>query len=280
MGTLKFDARQGSTARTLTMRTPTVARPSAMQGVGANAGASAPTPIGAPMARPLAMPRTASSPAFPHPTDRALTPFPLTTTSGAAERRAFRRGEAVVVPGARFLRVERGTVAFYRILPGRRSICVALLRPGDYFAVPAANERTDALTEVHVTGLEQAALMRLVATSPEVADALITSLADRIAHAERLLQRVLGRDIAVRLGGMLCDLAITCGQPAADGMTAIAVSMPHKLLARMIGGNRVTVTRVMAELRDANLVVSPRRNRILVDLPALQAYVERRESEG
>ena len=73
---------------------------------------------------------------------------------------------------------------------------------------------------------------------------------------------------------MLLELAERFGKPAPDGMIAIDIPVPHKMLARMIGGNRVTVTRVMTDLRTAGLVASPGRNRVVVAPEKLRAHVD------
>ncbi len=101
-------------------------------------------------------------------------------------------------------------------------------------------------------------------------------MTNQLDHVETLLQRVLGRDITVRLGGMLLELAERCGRDNGSGLTEIIVPTPHKLLARMIGGNRVTVTRVIAELRDGGVVLAPKRNHVLVDVEGMRQFLDER----
>jgi len=119
-------------------------------------------------------------------------------------------------------------------------------------------------------------LVGLISSSPVLAEQIVTSMTNQLDHVETLLQRVLGRDITVRLGGMLLELAERCGRENGSGMTEIIVPTPHKLLARMIGGNRVTVTRVIAELRESGIVVSPKRNQVLVDVEGMRRFLDQR----
>ncbi len=124
MGTLKFAAHRGASARTLTLRTTTGMQPLTRTDI--------------PATRP-----------------NGLTSHPGSTQTVFGERSIYRRGEPITDTSTDFLRVERGVVALYRLMPGRRSICVGLLGPGDVLRVPHASDvRADALTDVQVLGLD------------------------------------------------------------------------------------------------------------------------------
>lgn len=192
-----------------------------------------------------------------------------------------RRGEIFVAPGRggeSIYQIGRGHVALYKALPGRRSICVGLLGPGDVFTQEQGEGRTgitaEALSDVSYSAFSMDQLVGLLSTSPEAARGVLASLTRRISDTQVLIERLLARDITLRLGGLLLELAERFGKPAPDGMVAIDIPMPHKMLARMIGGNRVTVTRVMTDLRAAGLVASPGRNRVVIAPEKLRAHVD------
>ena len=198
----------------------------------------------------------------------------------AGTRLEARRGEIFVNPGhggEAIYQIGRGHVALYKALSGRRSICVGLIGPGDVFT-QEPGDRTgitaEALTDVSYVSFTMDQLVASLSSSPDSARSVLTSLTRRLSETQILIERLLARDITLRLGGMLLELAERFGKPMADGMVAIDIPVPHKMLASMIGGNRVTVTRVMTDLRAEGLVASPGRNRVLINPEKLRAHVD------
>jgi CRP/FNR family transcriptional regulator len=104
--------------------------------------------------------------------------------------------------------------------------------------------------------------------------AALVSLRRQATDMQDLISRVLSRDITLRIAAVLISLSDRFGKPNPDGTTSIAIPVAHKMLARMIGSNRVTVTRVMTEMRDAGMVSAPGRNQIVVDRARLRSYLD------
>jgi CRP-like cAMP-binding protein len=196
---------------------------------------------------------------------------------------ACRAGQKVFGPGgggdAIYL-VRRGCVALFKALPGRRSICVGLLGPDDIFMQESARDghpvsgvTAEVLADATIAVLDMAALPRLMAASPELGAALVSGLAQRLTGVQGLVEQLLSRDITLRLATVLLALADRFGEPGDNGFAAVAIPMPHKLLARLIGANRVTVTRVITDFRAAGLAESRGRNQLAVDPAKLRLYV-------
>ena len=271
MGTLKFAPHSGATARTLTMRSA----PGASNGRAAMATPAAP-PVVESGPRPIArewLTMNQSSSQRP------------TTEPVFGARMEARRGEIFVNPGRgsaeAIYQVGCGHVALYKALPGRRSICVGLIGPNDVFTQEPSGRTgitAEALTDVSYVSFTMDQLIATFSSSPEAARNVLTSLTRRLSETQILIERLLARDITLRLGGMLLDLADRFGKPMADGMVAIDIPVPHKMLARMIGGNRVTITRVMTDLRAEGLVASPGRNRVVISPEKLRAHVDGAEA--
>lgn len=211
-----------------------------------------------------------------------------------AQAVAFRAGQRVFGRGegsGRLYVVRTGCVALFKPLVGRRSVCVGLLGPGDVFtqepvvdAAQAAAIPTgivaEALADTVVTIYSVDDLPRLLASSPVLAASLIEGLTRRVAGVQTLVGQLLARDLTIRLAAVLLTLADRAGEPAGadeeEGpFVAIAIPMPHKLLARIIGANRVTVTRVLGEFRAAGLVEGRGRNHLAVNPDGLRDYLAR-----
>lgn len=287
MGRLKFAARTGTSSRTLTMRTmPTAvtAAPPAQPTMSAPSSVLAPSRNGPPPMGGEGSPAAREWPGMGH--GPAVRRGPDQTGAVAVGNRpaiAVPRGGTIVTPGkggGTIFQISSGHVALYKALPGRRSVCVGMLGPGDVFAQEGAEGgasgiTAEALTDVVVVPTDLDQLVAALAASPETARGVLLGLTRRLTEVQTLIERLLARDITLRLGGVLLDLADRFGQSDPSGMTLLNIAAPHKMLARMIGGNRVTVTRVMTDLRAAGLVASPGRNRVLIDEAGLRRVVNR-----
>src|SRR5947209_2952749 len=161
MGSLKFAPNSGATARTLTMRSA--------PGATASSRAAVATPASAPIAdsgpKPIAREWLTMN------QSSSLRPSTDTVNSSRMEAR---RGEIFVTPGRggdAIYQIGRGHVALYKALPGRRSICVGLLGPGDVFTQEQGAGRTgisaEALTDVSYAAFTMDQLVAMLGSSPE-----------------------------------------------------------------------------------------------------------------
>jgi CRP-like cAMP-binding protein len=196
-----------------------------------------------------------------------------------------RAGQKIFGPGggggAVYL-LRSGCVALFKALPGRRSICVGLLGPDDIFmqengrdGVAVSGVSAEVLADATAAVFEIEALPRLMAAAPDLAATVVAGFAQRLTGVQGLVEQLLSRDITLRLASILAVLSDRFGEPGEDGYAAIAIPMPHKLLARLIGANRVTVTRVITEFRLAGLAESRGRNQLGVDPVKVRAYIQR-----
>jgi CRP-like cAMP-binding protein len=260
MSTVKFNAQEGRSARTLAFR-------------GAN---GAPRPV-----RAVVEPRSG----WERPTPAMVSPVPA-PAAPQGERpagtiaRPIPRGERLVIPAGAsdpVTVVQTGAVALFKALPGNRSICLGILGPGDI----VLHDRSplhdaviiEAMTDAVVLQEEFNRLVTVLSGSPQLVQAALSSLRRQSGEMQELVSRVLSRDIALRLAAMLLSLADRFGRPNPDGTIAVGIPVAHKLLARMIGSNRVTVTRVMTEMREQGMVFAPGRNQVVVDADRLRAYL-------
>jgi CRP-like cAMP-binding protein len=178
--------------------------------------------------------------------------------------------------------VRQGCVALFKSLPGRREVCVGLLGPNDVFTqesthdgVTVSGVSAEILSDATIIVLKLAALPRLMSASPDLAMAIVTGFSQRLTDIQGLVEQLLSRDITLRLASVLLAVGDRFGEPAdaENGFVAVAIPMPHKLLARLIGANRVTVTRVITEFRAAGLADSSGRNHISVHPERLRQYM-------
>lgn len=195
---------------------------------------------------------------------------------------SFVKGQEIFGPGQGYglvYIVRTGCVRLYKTLSDGRSINVGLLGPNMVFIQEdPANELAsgaiaEALVDTTLSMVDAEGLAAAVAESPELAFSLVSGMNRSMTELQTLAEQLLARDTSVRLATTLLSLSHWFGRPMADGAVAISEPVTHQQLANMIGSNRVTVTRKLAEMQERGLVRSMGRNSIAVTPEALLAHV-------
>ena len=175
--------------------------------------------------------------------------------------------------------VRAGCVRLTKTLPNGRSISLGLYGPDTVFSQEEREHglvtgvSAEALVDTVVSSLERSSLRALLAESPDLAATIIEGLMRHQVDLHQLVEQVLARDVTVRLASVLLDLGDRFGLPMTDGFTKIGLPVPHQLLANMIGSNRVTVTRKLAEMRESDMVGTLGRNIITIRPRALHEHI-------
>jgi CRP-like cAMP-binding protein len=105
--------------------------------------------------------------------------------------------------------------------------------------------------------------------SPSLAREIFHQLSRRLRQSEAMLAMVGCRRVEERLRQMLLLLQMEIGQPVAGG-TRLSVRLTHQHLASAIGTTRVTVTRLLGQMREAgHLRLDEQRHIILPISPRL-----------
>jgi CRP/FNR family transcriptional regulator len=256
---MKFDPRQGSTARTLATSAAGWWQSTAAEPAGAATAERPP--------RPSRLANGGSNgPARP------------TRTATAS----FNKGQQILGPGdgvGLVYIVRSGYVRLYKSLTDGRAINVGLLGPNTVFAQEerqdgiASGIAAEALADTTLAIVPADDLATMIAESPELATGVVHGMTRRLTELQTLIEQILARDASVRLLSTLTALARGFGRPTTDGMTAIALSLTHQSLANMIGSNRVTVTRKLLELQEQGVVRSLGRNEIAIDVERARHYI-------
>ncbi len=109
--------------------------------------------------------------------------------------------------------------------------------------------------------------------SRDVLTAFVFTFCLRLADAERRIELLAHRGAVDRLGWLLLHLATTRGQANAGRTGEAAVPVSHDELARLAAMSRPHVTVTMGRLRRRGLVRYGRNQPLLIDVPALTAYL-------
>lgn len=120
-----------------------------------------------------------------------------------------------------------------------------------------------AQTDAALLAIPASALVPALRESPGLAQRWVASLAARGEHTRQRMRSLQTRGLTGQLVAVLIDECVQ--QP--DGTWAVELS--HATLAGLVGARRQSVSRALAELRDAGLVSNGYRRVVLHDRTAL-----------
>ena len=156
----------------------------------------------------------------------------------------------------------RGIVHLSTLYPSGDEALLGLAGPSMPFGLPLTliyPYQATALSDVDLRCLTIAEIEQ----SPTLAREVFHQLSRRLRQTEAMLAMVGCRRVEERLRQLLLLLQMEIGQPVAQG-TRLSIRLTHQHLASAIGTTRVTVTRLLGQLRDeGRLLIDESRHIIL-----------------
>ena len=188
----------------------------------------------------------------------------------------FDRSKTIFFPGDPAERVYfllKGAVKLSRVYEAGEEITVALLRENSVFGVLSlvTGQRSDrfyhavAFTTVELLSAPIEQVEQALKTNPDLALLMLQGLSSRILQTEMMIETLAHRDMGSRLVSFLLILCRDFGIPAPDGIR-IDLKLSHQAIAEAIGSTRVTVTRLLGDLRE-NEMISITKKKITVHNP-------------
>ena len=171
-------------------------------------------------------------------------------------------------PGVHLYFLLEGAVRLYKIYGDYKEATTALLKDGGVFGELGLDEASrqtvfaEALTGVRVAVVRKSTLAELIKRRPEFAMQLLFSFSDRLGQCGEVIDCLLDRGVAARLGTLLVNLGDRFGKANGSG-TVIDVRLTHQDLANMISSTREAVSKEMSELQ-RNGVIEIRNRRIIL----------------
>jgi CRP/FNR family transcriptional regulator, global nitrogen regulator len=176
----------------------------------------------------------------------------------------FDRGKTIFFPGDPAERVyflKKGAVKLSRVYEAGEEITVALLRENSVFGVLSliTGNRSDrfyhavAFTPVELISTPIEQFERSLKENPDMSWLMLKGLSSRILQTEMMVETLAHRDMGSRLVSFLLILCRDFGMPTGSGIT-IDLRLSHQAIAEAIGSTRVTVTRLLGDLKDGELI--------------------------
>lgn len=181
----------------------------------------------------------------------------------ASADRTYFQGDAIYREGeygdALYI-LTSGVVKLFSPYSGTKEATLRLLRPWDIFGHLAFAGETvqlayaEAITESKITKVPKVFIERAVRQDPQVALKVMTLLELRLVQYEELVKCLLPRETEVRIANLLPILSRKFGEDAADGPVTIDLRLTHQDLAAMVASTRESVTKVLNELRNRDVI--------------------------
>ena len=190
----------------------------------------------------------------------------------------YDRGKTIFFPGDPAERVYvliRGAVKLSRVYEAGEEITVALLRENSVFGVLSliTGHKSDrfyhavAFTPVEILSVPIEQVEKALKQDPDLSMMMLQGLSSRILQTEMMIETLAHRDMGSRLVSFLLILCRDFGVPGQDGIR-IDLKLSHQAIAEAIGSTRVTVTRLLGDLRQKNMI-SIHKKKITVHNPVI-----------
>ncbi|MHB0928686.1 MAG: Crp/Fnr family transcriptional regulator [Candidatus Nanopelagicales bacterium] len=189
-----------------------------------------------------------------------------------------RKGDVIFVegePGDRLYIVVEGKVVLGQAAPDGRETLLAVQGPGEMFGElslfdPGIRTSTaTALTDAVVLGLGREALRPWLTGRPEVAEALLQALAQRLRRTNEAMSDLVFSDVPGRVSKALLELNEKFGVER-NGEWFVEHDMTQEELAQLVGASRETVNKALADFVHRGWLRVEQRSVTITDLERLQ----------
>lgn len=164
----------------------------------------------------------------------------------------YRKGEEIPLVDSGFWQIYRGVVQLNRFNDSEREIILGWVTPNHAFG-NNMNGTCDciaiAVTDVYLRSYKT----HHIAENPQLARLLVSELSYRLLKLEQMIAINSLTKVEDRLLELLSMLKEEIGHPVAQG-TRLTVRFTHQNIADAVCTTRVTITRILGELQDQNLL--------------------------
>jgi len=196
-------------------------------------------------------------------------------------RRTYPKGTTIFVEGDEtdgIYIVTSGLVKVLKLHKDGREKTLAILNEGDIlgemtlFGGGLRTAIAETLEQTTVLVIPKANFQSLLTEIPRISIKIIEILSNRLKQANRQIEELVFLNARSRVVYNLISLAKEYGQPEEGGIT-ISLQLTHAELAKLVGISRETMTKVLAELQDGNLIKVTRKKLQIIDLDDLYRQV-------
>ena len=173
--------------------------------------------------------------------------------------------------------LKKGRVRIFKVSEDGKMITLSLLRDGDIFGTMSAirggvsGAYAETLEDSYICSIRQGDFYNAVKEMPEIALRLIEIINQRLKQAEDRIEDLVFRNIPGRIAGILLKLAEQFGKDTPEGIQ-INFKITHQELADMVGATRETVTIILNDFKNDNLIKISEKYITIIDEEILKAW--------
>jgi CRP/FNR family transcriptional regulator, cyclic AMP receptor protein len=176
--------------------------------------------------------------------------------------------------------LKKGRAKIFKVSADGKIITLSILREGDIFGTMSAvrggtsGAYAETLEDSHICVIHQEDLHNAIKEMPDIALRLIEVINQRLKEAEDRIEDLVFRNIPGRIAAILLKLAEQFRNDTGEGMQ-INFKITHQELADMVGATRETVTIVLNDFKNDNLIKISEKYITIIDEKTLKEWAGR-----
>ncbi len=186
----------------------------------------------------------------------------------------FRHGQ----PAERFFFLREGLVKLYRLSPEGDEKIIEIMRPGETFAEAVmfmGNQgrypvNAEAVSEARLYSFDQKTFLKLLHDSSEACFGLLASMSRRLHMLVNQIESLTLQNATYRLVAYLLELIPTDSKNASE----VQLTTPKGVIASRLAIQPETLSRILARLRNGNLIEVHGNHITVRDVNALRQVVQ------
>lgn len=179
-------------------------------------------------------------------------------------------------PSSSIFFLKEGSIKIGSYSDDGKEIIRTILKPGEIFgelSLAGEDKRSDfaqALNnEVKICAMDLKDMEKMMETNPKLSIKVTKLIGLRLRKTERKLQDLVFKDVRSRIIDFLVDLAKEDGSPVGKE-TMIKHNLTHQDIANLTATTRQTVTTILNELREKDLIYMERKKFLIRDIHQLK----------
>lgn len=186
----------------------------------------------------------------------------LKNIAAIMRERSYRKNQVIFYeddPGDTLYIVKSGTVRIYQLSEAGHEKTLAVFKEGDSFGEMSLIEEdgrsatAETMEPSVLLVIGKSHFLELLQKSPSLSMATIRMLTQRLRSVNKQLGDALYLDVRSRTRKILKQMTLDQGEDTGEGMQ-IRVPLTHKELAKIVGSSRETVTKILLELQDEQVI--------------------------
>jgi CRP/FNR family transcriptional regulator len=180
-------------------------------------------------------------------------------------------------PGEALFFIKSGQVKLSKMVETGEEQILQILKAGDIFAEVVLFDQgvypatAEVIEEAKVGMVQSRDIKNLLKENPEIAIKILNVMSKRLRQAQLKIRDLGLKDTRGRTAGMLIKLAEEYGKRVNKGIE-LDLSLTREEFANLIGTSRETITRILSDFKDDNLVKVGRKKVIITDLEGLKEW--------